>query len=371
MHDHIGKAYLPIKLGQALSGSCFSHLECLVVRKIGACCAIATLLTVILSPLPATAFGLRIGPFHFGFPFFGHRHHHYLYMHARPDELSRGESQQGSSGQSISGRGITSALLYPQLALPAMFESIFSPSYATSWPFDYQSIFLTAFARVLQRQNPHLCEPQSDLANDIVGRLSAGLTPSADQQQLLQRLGGAIGAASALLAKSCPSEIPTQPVARLQLMESQIEELAMALDMIHQPLQAFSESLSDEQRARFAAVIAAPGFSDRDNGMGCGTTSAATDWSINQIDRSVRPTAPQRDAVIDVKQAFDEAATDLEAHCPTSAPPTALSRLEAIEARLDATWRAALSIQVALANFETKLSEEQKGRFDRMNFAAR
>ncbi len=52
-------------------------------------------------------------------------------------------------------------------------------------------------------------------------------------------------------------------------------------------------------------------------------------------------------------------------------PRTALGRLETIEARLDATWRSELSIQVALANFETKLSDEQKDRFDQMNFAAR
>jgi hypothetical protein len=44
--------------------------------------------------------------------------------------------------------------------------------------------------------------------------------------------------------------------------------------------------------------------------------------------------------------------------------------LEAIEARLDATWRAILSIQVALQDFETKLSDEQKSRFKTMIFAA-
>lgn len=341
------------------------------MKKIGAFCAIVALLTVIFLPLPAAAFGFRIGPFHFGFPFFGHRHHHHLYMRAHPDEVARPERGPNSSSEASSGEGIKSALIYPQLALPAMFDSIFSPSYASSWPFDYQSIFSTAFARAPRRQNPHLCEPQSDLANGIVARLGAGLTPNEDQQQLLQRLGGAVGAASAFLAKSCPSEIPTQPIARLQLMESQIEELAMALDMIHQPLQAFAQSLNDEQRARFAAMIAAPASADRDNGLSCGKASVATDWSIKQIDRSVRPTEAQSDAVADIKQAFDKAASDLEAHCPTAAPPTALSRLEAIAARLDATWRAALSIQVALANFETKLSDEQKGRFDRMNFAAR
>jgi len=44
--------------------------------------------------------------------------------------------------------------------------------------------------------------------------------------------------------------------------------------------------------------------------------------------------------------------------------------LEAIEARLDATWRAVLSIQVALEDFESGLSDDQKNRFKAMTFAA-
>jgi len=45
--------------------------------------------------------------------------------------------------------------------------------------------------------------------------------------------------------------------------------------------------------------------------------------------------------------------------------------LDVIQARLDSTWRATLSIQVALANFEAELNDAQKIRFDAMNFAAR
>jgi hypothetical protein len=57
--------------------------------------------------------------------------------------------------------------------------------------------------------------------------------------------------------------------------------------------------------------------------------------------------------------------------CPTTIPATALNRLDTIQARLDSTWRATLSIQVALANFEAELNDAQKIRFDTMNFAAR
>jgi hypothetical protein len=113
--------------------------------------------------------------------------------------------------------------------------------------------------------------------------------------------------------------------------------------------------------------------SDRSGNItpGCGASPTAVDWSVGQISQSVQPTDAQRDAVTGLNQAFGKAASDLEAHCPTSMPPTALSRLETIQARLDATWRAELAVQVALADFETKLSDEQKDRFDATNFAAR
>ncbi len=195
-----------------------------------------------------------------------------------------------------------------------------------------------------------------------------------DQSQLLQRLAGAVGAASGYLAKSCPKEIPAQPVARLQLMESQLEELSMALDIVRQPLLDFEQSLNADQQSRLA-IGSSHDVSDRqtpsrDIASGCGSLSAI-DWSIHKINQSVQPTTTQRDALDDVKHSLDEAARDLEAHCPTTIPPSVLNRLDTIQARLDSTWRATLAIQVALANFEAELSDAQKVSFDAMNFAAR
>jgi len=180
----------------------------------------------------------------------------------------------------------------------------------------------------------------------------------------LQRLGGALGAASGFLAKSCANEIPAQPVARLQLMESQIEELTMAIDIVRQPLQDFEQSLTADQRAHLAAAAG------QQTAAGCDGSQSAIDGSIDQISQTVLPTDAQRDALNNVRQVFAKAASDLDVHCPVKVPPTALGRLEAVEARLDATWRAALSIQVALAGFETKLSDEQKSRFEAMTFVA-
>ena len=224
-------------------------------------------------------------------------------------------------------------------------------------------------------QNTQLCERRSDLASTIVADLRSALDPTVDQMPLLQKLGGALGAASGFLAKACPNEIPAQPVARLQLMESQIEELAMAIDIVRQPLQDFEQSLNDADsesrspRHRRGCTAAASGRRASFRAAAA-RRPRSTGRSSRSTSRCSRPTRSATRSTI-VKQAFAKAASDLEAHCPTTVPPTALGRLETIEARLDATWRSVLSIQVALANFETKLSDEQKDRFDAMNFAAR
>jgi hypothetical protein len=340
------------------------------MRKIGAFFGITALAAVTFSPPSAAAFGLHLGPLHFGLPFVGHHsHRHRLYMRANPRE-ARIRPNDVARIESGSSKGMTSALVYPSVALPSIIENIFFPAYSSPWPFDYQVIFTTAFAKAL-RQDPNLCQASFD-PNAIVRHIGNEVTPTADQSELLQKLGGALGAASGYLTKLCPTEIPAQPVARLKLIESQLLELSMALNVVRQPLLDFEQSLNTDQQSRFA-VASSQGSLDRRQPQsgniagGCGSLSAI-DWSINEINQSVQSTTTQRDSL---KRSFDEAAKDLEAHCPTTIPATALNRLDTIQGRLDSTWRATLSIQVALANFEAELSDAQKVRFDTMNFAAR
>jgi hypothetical protein len=339
----------------------------------GAYFVIAVLAFIFSASPPADAFGFRIGPLHLGLPF-GHRHHHRpLYMHGNANEAARHDSQQGAQRQPTAQRQVTLALLYPSRALPAIFQNVFWPAFSSPWPFGYETIFSTAFASVPADQSVDQCRQAVD-ANAMVERIRAETGPSAQQMERLQRLGGAIGAAADYLSKSCPTEIPEQPTARLQLMDSQIEVLTMAIDMLHQPLQDFEQSLTSEQEARFSGGAGKATASASQGGKtglrSCGASSTAIDWSIDQIDKSVQPNQQQRPALGELQQAFGKAAGDLEAHCPTSMPRSAVARLETIESRLDATWRAILSIQVALNEFEGKLSDEQKNRFKAMTFAA-
>jgi hypothetical protein len=359
------------------------------MRKIGACTAIAAFGLILAAPAPAAAFGFHIGPFHFGFPFHFRHHSHFghrLYMRADPNDLVRpGPAPEPELAPASPGPTSTpSALIHPGAALPSIFQNIFWPTYSSTWPFGYAAIFSTAFAKVPADQDALSCKQQPDVATAILSRIRNEVSPTPAQQEPMQKLGGALRMASGFLARSCPSQIPQQPTARLQLMQSQIEVLTMALDIIRQPLADFEQSLDESQRARFAAVgpvppaaaaaPAAPADPPADAGpvaSTCGGSPRTIDWSVSQIGRSVQPQDSQRGALDELKQAFDKAASDLDAHCPTSVPANASGRLEAIQARLDATWRAELSFQVALSNFESKLTDDQKNRFDAMTIAAR
>ena len=341
------------------------------MRKIGAYAAIGVLAAVIFSPSPIAAFGLRVGPFSLGLPLsFGHRH-----RIARHPDVPAGAVLYDSAEPGIaSAQGLPSALLYPELALPAIYEHIFSSTPSLPWPFGYYSIFRAAFAKAPADQDQHPCQ-QVVRGTVIIERIGREIRPTARQRPLLQKLGGALGMASGFLAKLCPKEIPPQPVARLQLMETQIEELTMALDIIAQPLREFEQSLSRSQQMRFAAAVSTPTAADRRNrsvniAPACGATQTPVDWSIEQIDESVQPSDAERNALVDIRQAFGRAASDLDEHCPMSLPRTALGRLKLTEARLDAAWRAMLSIEAALTNFESRLSDEQRVRLEAMNFAA-
>jgi len=342
------------------------------MRKISAIATIAALAAIAFSPSPSAAFGLRIGPLYFGIPYFGYRHRHHGAPALRDEaSLKTAAPAQGAAGAQAPGsQALMSPLLYPALALPVVYDEIFSPPSSSPWPFSYDAILQTAFAKTAP--NAAAC-PQPNRQSAVAERIRAEIRPTGNQMPQMQKLGGALGFASDYLAKACPSKIPQDAAARLQLMEWQIEKLAEALDFVRPPLQELEQSLNDGQRVRFGVPLstaaAHPGRPDN-AAPACAAAPTKVDASIEQISLAVQPTDAQRDAMDGLKQAFRSAANELDANCPATLPGDPLARLEAIEARLDATWRALVSVQTALADFETKLSAEQRVRFDATDFAA-
>jgi hypothetical protein len=338
------------------------------MRKIGAFLVIATFFVPLFCPTESQAFGIRVGPFYFGIPSYWHRRwHHSGHATDLRDEASLKTGALGQAG------GLMSPLIYPVLALPTVYGEIFPPPSAAPWPFGYDAIFQTAFAKTAADQNAKSC-PQLGGRPVIADRIRNEIRPTPDQMAPLQKLGGALGFASDYLSKACPTDIPQDPAARLQLMEWQIEKVAEALDFVRQPLQEFEGSLTDAQRARFSApaTTAAAVRPERSDNMAsdCAAAPTKVDSSVEQISLSIEPTDTQRDAMNNLKQAFRNAASELDANCPVSLPADPVARLEAIQSRLDATWRALVSIQTALADLEKNLNDDQRARLYTTDFAA-
>jgi LTXXQ motif family protein len=331
--------------------------------KVSTRLAAATLIiavTLLFVPQAAVAFGLRLGPFHLYLP--GphyHRHYHGRIARAEPGEVVAPVAPE----QTASG---SPSLLYPVLAWPALDDEIFWPRGSVVWAFSYEDIFSQAFAKYSPQRVAAFC-PTRMSVDELVMRIARETTPTAAQKPLLQNLATALGQANGYLIKSCPSEIPPQPAARMQLMENQIDAMIMALDIVRPQLQAFEQSLDDKQRARLNAAVPLAANAAL---PACKLNADAASGPLSQLEQAVEPTDAQRPALAAVADAFKRAAEALDASCATVVPPTALGRLEAAETRLDATWRAVQTIQVALANLQSQLSTEQNSRLNAMEIVA-
>jgi len=249
------------------------------------------------------------------------------------------------------------SLLYPILAWPSFADDIFRPINYSSWPFSYQSIFDQAFAEYSAKRVANLC-PGGIGKGDAALRLGREIAPTAAQQPLLQKLGTALAQANGYLIKSCPAEIPPLPAERLQLMESQIDALTMALEIVRVPLQKFEQSLDDIQRALLSARMA------------CAKNPEPANWPVPILKQALQPTAAQETALNNLERAFNRAASGLNAKCSDRLPAMPSARLQAIEARLDITWVAVQTIQVAVAQFQKQLSDQQRARFNALQLAA-
>ena len=327
----------------------------------------------------AQAFGLRLGPFFFGLP--GHGFHSpHPAAHAHSDaNLARTEpSEPKSAGRSeLTHRGGPEAnqvasnhgptLLYPDLVLPVLDEEIFWPRSDARWPFGYQTIFDQAFTKYPDRTPADVCRYR-DTSGEFAARIAQEIDPRDDQRPVLKQLVTALGQANGYLIKTCPPSIPLRPVARLKLMDAQIDALIMALEIIRAPLQQFERSLDDKQRARWAGADTA----EANRIAPCSSTKAdQTAWPLPMFQQAVRPTDRQQHALDRLKDAFNRAQSELSEECSGGIPQAASHRLVLIEDRLDATWRAIQTIEVAFTGFQKQLNDEQNARINVLEIASK
>ena len=338
------------------------------MAMVGVRIAALGLALAVLCPSPqASAFGIRLGPF---LLFGGRAHHHLHHRHVvrrpteaalRPTEAVQRPTEalhsKATPTQDVAQNRAPS-LLYPILAWPSFASDILWPTDHSSWPFSYQSIFDQVFAEYPAKRVADLCPRQLE-KGDATLPIWRAIAPTAAQEPLLQNLATALAQANGYLIKSCPAEIPPLPVERLQLINSQIDAMTMALEIVRVPLQKFEQSLDDIQRALLSARMA------------CAKNPEPANWPMPILKQALQPTAAQEAALDDLERAFNRAASELSgADCYDDVPRMPSARLQVIEGRLDTTWVAVQTIQVAVAQFQKQLSDQQRARFNALHLAA-
>jgi len=229
-----------------------------------------------------------------------------------------------------------------------------------------------------ERRAAEVCsDDAAQLTDWPIERISEIVQPTAAQRPALDELRAASAKAIDMLKADCPKDLPSIPTGRLAAMESRLQVMLAAVQIVRPALERFYQSLSDEQKARFNAIAPAndPDAAtkdQRDLTRFCDEKApGVTDLPIDRIAQAVQPTSAQRAALDELKDASVNAAEDLKVNCPTYQTLTPTGRVEAMEERLDATLAAVQTVQPALTKFYNSLSDEQKARFNSLRSVSR
>ena len=204
-----------------------------------------------------------------------------------------------------------------------------------------------------------------------VERIKQVVQPTGDQLTALSDLSPAAVKANDIIKASCPTAMPLTPVARLDTAEARLEAVIQAVDVVRGPLEAFYDSLSDEQKQRFENM----GSRGKGQAPAGGDIAAlcsqhsgdATNLPIQRIEQVVQPNSQQQqDALAALKQASRDTTDQLRASCLSQVPQTPVERLDAVKTRLQAMVDAMNTIRPKLQAFYTSLSDDQKARFNTM-----
>jgi TolA-binding protein len=203
--------------------------------------------------------------------------------------------------------------------------------------------------------------------------------PTAEQRDLIDQLEHAAGQAADAFKNSCSDEYALTPPGRLQTMVNRIKATLEAVRIVRPALEAFYNSLSDEQKARFNTL--GPQYPSLSEGKpqqqtdakpeGCGAPKTSlTQLPIERINAVLHPAGAQKEALDRLSTATEKSVQMLQAACPDEIPVTPTGRLEAMEKRLSIIVEAANALQPALNEFYASLTNEQKQRFNTLQQVA-
>ena len=191
------------------------------------------------------------------------------------------------------------------------------------------------------------------------------------QRGTLDQLKISMSDAIASIKSTCRGdEANLTPVDRLRAMQNTLWAVHDAALLIRAPLAKFYDSLSDEQKQKFAAPAAPAAqqadpraMSRIDMARMCGSPSSS-EAPMRQLEQSLHPTKAQRASLATVQKKSSEMGQFLLASCLKPIAGTPAERLDAAADRLTAVIFAASNVNIALNDFTRQLSDEQKAKLN-------
>jgi hypothetical protein len=278
---------------------------------------------------------------------------------------------------------------YWAYAYDDMFDGVFFPdgapyaAYAAEGPYAGPDGRITtgsapsrpaaAPGRVTQATRDFCADQAKGVTAWPLDQIAEAVRPNDDQKGLLENLRQASNEAAAKFREACPDAVPMTPVSRLQAIIQRLQATDESIQTVKPALVAFTNSLSDEQKARFNEIGAQLGQPKQRSATqsqpeaNCSSEKAGiSNLAVNRIEDAVRPTEAQGAALDKLDAAMQKAVEALNTACPNAIPQTPVGRLDVMQKRVEAMIGAANIVRPALEEFYASLSDEQKAKLNRL-----
>ena len=187
------------------------------------------------------------------------------------------------------------------------------------------------------------------------------------QRDTLDQLKSALSNAVSSIKSNCRNDADLAPVERLRGMQDSLWAVHDAAQLIRAPLAKFYDSLTEEQKQKFAAPeppkAGGRTMSRSDMARMCDLPASA-EAPMRQIEQGLRPTKAQRARLELLQKKSFEMGQFLMASCLKPVPATPAERLDAAADRVTAVIFAISNVNIALNDFTSELSDEQKTRLN-------
>lgn len=270
--------------------------------------------------------------------------------------------------------------LYAGIFAPYGYDDLlgYMPTYGDGYAYGgYGGRARTAYARgpaeAPSDELAQMCgEDSREVAGLPIDRIQQAIQPSEEQRTALDDLANASVRAAQVIKAACPTKIVSTAPARLAAMQSRLEAMIQAVNVVQPPLDRFWGLLGDEQKSRLSSL----GQSQRNDrrgdrnaegslGQACGgAQSGATNWPTAELEQRLHPTDAQRASLDNLKDASAKAADMLKSTCTPDDALTPPTRLAAVGKRLDTMLQAIETVKSALDDVYKDLTDEQKAQFE-------